>query len=130
MSILSKSIAAGAALGMLHGASAPVFAGPYVNIENNAAWQGSEFGAAVTEVHAGYEFEAGEDVTIYVQGGPAFVAIDGEETESEISGKVGVSGSLSEKLELYGEVSFITEGREFDTEDLDLGTKIGVTYSF
>ena len=48
MSILSKSIAAGAALGMLHGASAPVFAGPYVNIENNA-WQGSEFGAAVTE---------------------------------------------------------------------------------
>ena len=56
-------------------------------------------------MHVGYEFEAGEDVTIYVQGGPAFVAVDGEETETEISGKVGVSGSLSEKLELYGEVS-------------------------
>ena len=45
--------------------------------------------AAVTEVHAGYEFQAGEDVAIYVQGGPAFVSIDGEETETEISGKVG-----------------------------------------
>ena len=130
MSILSKSIAAGAALGMLHGASAPVFAGPYANIENKAKWEGSDFGAAVTHVHAGYEFEPGEDVTIYVQGGPAFVSVDGEETEKEISGKVGIKGNLSEKLKLYGEVSFITEDLEFDTQDLNLGTKIGVTYSF
>ena len=84
----------------------------------------------MTHVHAGYEFNPGEDVTIYAQGGPAFVSVDGEETEKEISGKVGIKGNLSEKLELYGEVSFITADLEFDTQDLDLGTKIGVTYSF
>ena len=105
-------------------------AGPYANVENNAGWTGSDFDASVTEVHAGYEFEAGEDVTIYVQGGPAFVAVDGEETETEISGKLGVSADVSDNLEVYGEVAFITEDQEFDTEDLSLATKLGVTYRF
>ena len=84
----------------------------------------------MTEVHAGYEFAAGEDVAIYVQGGPAFVAIDGEDGETEISGKVGIVADVSESLEVYGEVGFITEDREFDTEDLALSTKVGVTYRF
>ena len=66
------------AAGLLLGASAPAFAGPYANVENNAAWSGFDHEAAVTEVHAGYEFQAGEDVAIYVQGGPAFIAVDGE----------------------------------------------------
>ena len=105
-------------------------AGPYANVENNAAWTGSDFSAAVTEVHAGYEFDAAENVAIYVQAGPAFVAVDGEETETEISGKVGLSADVSESLELYGEVAFITEDREFDTEDLSLATKLGLTYRF
>ena len=113
---------------MAHGTAA--VAGPYANVENNAAWTGSDFNAAVTEVHAGYEFDAADNVSIYVQGGPAFVSIDGEETETEISGKVGISTEVSESLEVYGEVAFITEDREFDTEDLSLATKIGLTYRF
>ena len=125
---MKSIIAAGLLLGMAHGTAA--VAGPYANVENNAGFSGSDFEAAITEVHAGYEFEAGEDVSIYVQGGPAFIAIDGEDTETEISGKVGVSADISENLNLYGELSFITEDREFDTEDLDIGTKIGVTYTF
>ena len=47
-----KSIIAIAALSVL---SAPAFAGPYANVENNAAWIGSDFEVGVTEVHAGYE---------------------------------------------------------------------------
>lgn len=125
---MKSVIFAGLLLGAAHGTAA--VAGPYANVENNAAWTGSDFNAAVTEVHAGYEFAAGEDVSIYVQGGPAFVAIDGQDGETEISGKVGVVADVSENLEVYGEVGFITEDREFDTEDLALATKVGVTYRF
>ena len=125
---MKSVIFAGLLLGAAHGTAA--VAGPYANVENNAAWTGSDFNAAVTEVHAGYEFAAGEDVAIYVQGGPAFVAIDGEDGETEISGKVGIVADVSESLEVYGEVGFITEDREFDTEDLALSTKVGVTYRF
>lgn len=125
---MKSFIVSGLLLGMAHGTAA--VAGPYGNVENNAAWTGSDFNAAVTEVHAGYEFDAADNVSIYVQGGPAFVSIDGEETETEISGKVGISTEVSESLEVYGEVAFITEDREFDTEDLSLATKIGLTYRF
>ena len=125
---MKSFIVAGLLLGAAHGTAA--VAGPYANVENNAGWTGSDFDAAVTEVHAGYEFQAGEDVAIYVQGGPAFVSIDGEETETEISGKVGLVADVSENLEIYGEVAFITDDREFDTEDLSLGTKLGLTYRF
>tara|TARA_Y100000004_G_C8946090_1_gene426352 strand:+ start:1170 stop:1541 length:372 start_codon:yes stop_codon:yes gene_type:complete len=118
------------AAGLLLGASAPAFAGPYANVENNAAWSGFDHEAAVTEVHAGYEFQAGEDVAIYVQGGPAFIAVDGEELQTEYSGKVGIIADVSEKLNVYGELGLISDDREFDTKDLSLSTKVGVTYRF
>ena len=115
-------IAAGALLAL----SAPAHAGgAYGNVENNAAWIDGEYSAAVTEVHAGYEFDNG----IYVQGGPAFVSVDGEDVETEYSGKVGASVDVSESLEFYGEVSFITSGQTFD-DDLNVGTKAGLTYRF
>jgi len=110
--------------------SAPAFAAPYANVENNAAWIGSDFEIGVTEVHAGYEFEAGEDVAIYVQGGPAFISVEDEDLETEISGKIGVVADVSDDMEIYGEVTFITEDQKFDTDTLALGTKIGLTYRF
>ena len=118
---MKSIIAAGALLAI----SSPAYAGTYANIENNAAWQGGDYSAAVTEVHAGYEFDNG----IYVQGGPAFVSVDGEDVETEYSGKVGASVDVSESLEFYGEVSFITSGQTFD-DDLNVGTKAGLTYRF
>ena len=124
---MKSIIAAGVIVGSL---SAPAFAGPYANVENNAAWIGSEFEIGVTEVHAGYEFQAGEDVAIYVQGGPAFIAVDGEELQTEYSGKVGITADVSEKLNVYGELGLISDDREFDTKDLSLSTKVGVTYRF
>jgi len=122
-----KSIIAIAALSVL---SAPVFAGPYTNIENNAVWLGKEFEAASTEIHAGYEFEAGEDAIIYVQAGPAFISIEDEDTNTEVSGKVGIVADVSTNVEVYGEVAFVTADQEFDLDTLALGTKIGATYRF
>ena len=122
-----KSIIAVAALSAL---SAPAFAGPYANVENNAGWVGNDFEGAVTEVHAGYEFEAGEDAIIYVQAGPAFVSIEDEDLSTEVSGKLGIAADVSENFEVYGEVAFITEDQEFDVDTLGLGTKIGATYRF
>ena len=122
-----KTILTVAALSAL---SAPAFAGPYANIENNAGWVGNDFSVAVTEVHAGYEFEAGEDVTLYVQAGPAFIFVEDEEKQTEVSGKFGVIADVSESFELYGEVAFLTEDQEFDVDTLSLGTKVGATYRF
>ena len=96
MSILSKSIAAGAAFGMLHGASAPVFAGPYVNIENNAAWQGSE--RCRHHVHA---------VMSSTLGSISKVVLLRLLTAKKPGNSARLVSGLSEKLELYGEVSFM-----------------------
>ena len=115
-------IAAGALLAL----SSPAYAGgAYGNVENNALWVGGDYNAAVTELHAGYEFDNG----VYIQGGPAFVSVDGEELETEYSGKVGVSIDASENVEVYGEVAFITDGQSFG-DDLNVGTKVGLTYRF
>ena len=119
---MKSIIAAGLLLGCAHGA----VAAPYANIENNASFLGEEFGASITEVHGGYQFDSG----LYIQGGPAFLAVDGEEGSVEYSGKIGYSTELSEDLSIYGEVSAITEGKEFDFEGLNWGTKVGVTYTF
>ena len=121
---MKSIIAAGLLLGMAHGTAA--VAGPYANVENNASFVGDEFGTSVTEVHAGYEFDNG----IYLQGGPAFIAREGEEGATEYSGKIGYSTDLSEDLEVYGEVGFITTDKEFEFDELALGTKVGVTYRF
>ncbi len=122
-----KTIIAVAALSAL---SAPAFAGPYANVESNAGWVGNDFEGAVTEVHAGYEFEAGENATIYVQAGPAFISIEDEDLETEVSGKLGVIADVSESFEVYGEIAFITADQEFDVDTLSLGTKVGATYRF
>ena len=125
--LIMKSIIAVAALSAL---SAPAFAGPYANVENNAGWVGNDFEGAVTEVHAGYEFEASETVSLYVQAGPAFISIEDEDLETEVSGKFGIVADVSESFELYGEVAFITEDQAFDMDTLGLGTKVGATYRF
>jgi outer membrane autotransporter protein len=122
---IKSAIAATAALSTTAGAA---LAGPYVNIETNAGWVGNDYSAAVTDVHVGYEGEAGEQTTWYVQGGPAFVSVDGEDTESEISGKAGLNFAATEKFDVYGEVSFLTDGS--DADDTGYGAKLGVKFKF
>ena len=55
--------------GVLAGSAA--WAGPYVNVENNAGFTGSDFGGSVTDMHVGYE--GGDDVYgFYIQGWSCF----------------------------------------------------------
>ena len=114
-----------AAVAALSVSAGSAIAGPYVNIENNAGWVGDDYSAAVTDLHVGFEGDIGSDAGYYVQAGPALVAIDGEETETEFSGKAGVGVDLTEQVNLYGELSFLT-----GEDDTNYGTKIGVKYSF
>ena len=118
-------IAAGAASFM----AAPAFAGPYVEVETNAGYRDGEYTNATTDFHVGYEGDIAENVSYYVQGGPALVNVDGEGTENEYSGKAGVGVGLSEQLTAYGEVSFLTEDQTFD-DDLNVGVKVGARFSF
>ena len=118
-----------AATAALFTSAGAALAGPYVNVETNAGWAGDDYVGATTDIHVGVEGEIGA-ATIYVQGGPAIVAIDGEENETRISGKVGVGVPVTDALDIYGELSAITASDEFDMDDLSVGGKLGVTYTF
>lgn len=110
--------------------AAPAFAGPYVNIENNAGFTGTDYSGSVTETHVGFEGALGESAGWYVQGGPAFVSPDGGETTTELSGKVGIGVDVTEQLELYGEVAAATQGEMDFDQDLNVGVKTGVKFRF
>ena len=105
------------------------FAGPYVNVENNAGWAGDDYTGAVTDLHVGFEGDLGDDGSWYAQGGPAIVSVDGEANETELSGKVGASFAVTDKLGIYGEISAITVDQEI-TDGLNLGTKLGAKFNF
>ena len=98
----------------------PALAGPYVNVEANSGFTGSDYNGTVIDNHIGYEGS-----NWYVQGGPSIVSPDGGEAEVELSGKIGGSVPLSEKLGVYGELSFIT-----GEDENGYGTKAGVKYTF
>ena len=118
-----KSIAL--ALATISFASTPAMAGVYVNAESNASYTGNDYTSRTTDIHIGYEGEVGH-LGYYVQGGPAFTAADGVDGNTDFSGKLGGSVAASEKLGVYGEVSFLTD----ETADTAYGTKIGAKYKF
>ena len=100
-------IAAVAAAPLFAGAA---FAGPYVNVEANASYPDGEYTTATTDLHFGFD-GGSEDgkVAYYVQGGPAFVHTDStDDTETELSGKVGASFAVADSTSVYGEIAGIT----------------------
>ena len=107
-------------------APAAALAGPYVNVETNAGWTGDDYTGATTDIHVGYEGEVGA-ASYYVQAGPAVVAKDGVDTETEFSGKAGLGIPVSDALGVYGEVSFLTADK---SDDLGVGGKLGLKYNF
>ena len=122
--MFKTTIAAAAAAIAL--APAAALAGPYVNVETNAGWVGDDYTSATTDLHVGFEGEAGA-ASYYVQAGPAIVAVDGEETDTQFSGKAGVGVPVSDAIGVYGELSFLTAD---DDDDFGLGGKLGVKYNF
>ena len=115
-----------AASAALFASAGAALAGPYVNVETNAGWVGDDYTAATTDLHVGFEGEAGA-ASYYVQAGPAIVAVDGEETDTQFSGKAGVGVPVSDAIGVYGEMSFLTAD---DDDDFGLGGKLGVKYNF
>ena len=121
-----KSVfAAAAALSMSAGAA---LAGPYVNVEANSGWTGSNYSGTATDLHVGYEGSISESASYYVQGGATVVSPDGGESDTVPSGKAGIGLALTDALGAYGEVSFVGSG---DADiDRGYGTKLGLKYSF
>ena len=104
--------------------------GPYVNVETNAGWVGDDYTTAVTDLHVGYEGPIGESAWRRMfRALRRTVNVDGEEAATEISGKAGVGVDVTESLNIYGEVSFLTEDQSF-TDDLGVGAKVGVKWTF
>ena len=108
-------------------APSAALAGPYVNVETNAGWSGSDYTGAATDFHVGYEGTAGA-AAWYVQGGATLVSPDGGESDTVPSGKAGASIAATESVSVYGEVSFVGSGS--DSVDRGYGTKLGATWSF
>ena len=98
-------------------------AGPYVNIENNAGFTGSDFTGHVTDFHGGYE-EGGSTGSWYIQAGPSVISPDNGEAETKATGKIGGSVNATDNISIYGEVA-----AAFDAEN-SYGTKAGIKYSF
>ena len=106
-------------------ASAPAMAGVYINAESNASYTGNNFTGRTTDLHLGYEGDVGS-LGYYIQGGPAFYSPDAADGDTDFSGKGGVSVAANEKLDIYGEVSFLTDA----VNDTAYGTKIGAKFKF
>ena len=106
--------------------AAPALAGPYVNVEANSGFTGSDYTGTTTDAHVGYAGEVGS-VGYYAQVGPSFVSVDGGESDTVLSGKVGASVAASENLSIYGEFAF---AGGIDDADNGYGTKVGATWSF
>ena len=106
-------------------ASTPAMAGGYINAESNASYTGNNYTGRNTDLHLGYEGDVGA-LGYYIQGGPAFGSPDGADGDTDFSGKGGVSVAASEKLDIYGEVSFLTDS----VNDTAYGTKIGAKFKF
>ncbi len=130
ISILSKA-AAVVCVSCLSAGSAVAATAPYVNIENNTGFTGlDEFLGGATDLHVGVQTDLGDSGLLYLQGGPRLGHIKDQDMSQEYSAKLGASVDLSEQFNLYGEILAVTNDKEFTTDTLSLGTKVGVKFVF
>ena len=130
MSIKSTIAAVAASPFLLAGAA---FAGPYVNIEANGSYPDGDYTGATTDLAVGFEGTTDEGkVAYYVQGGPSLNHSDAtDDTETELSGKIGASYAATEDLALYGEFSGASNGEDSDGDTIrNYGAKIGAKFVF
>ena len=111
------------------GLATPATAGVYVNGEANSSLTGADYTSTTTDVHVGYEKASENGSSFYIQGGPAIVAEQGEDSDWSLSGKVGRNFQATDNLGVYGEVSLLTADEDTDLDN-SWGTKVGVKYSF
>ena len=107
-------------------ASTPAFAGVYLNAESNDGYTGKDYTGRTVDLHVGFEGDVGK-LGYYIQGGPAISAVaDVDGTETRLSGKLGGTFNVTQKLGVYGEVSGVSN----DEADNTYGTKIGAKFKF
>tara|TARA_B100002019_G_scaffold247950_1_gene226660 strand:+ start:1592 stop:2008 length:417 start_codon:yes stop_codon:yes gene_type:complete len=123
--MIKTAFAAAAALAF---APAAALAGPYVNVEANSGFTGSNYNGTTTDLHVGYEGPIGESASYYVQAGASVVSPDGGEVDTVPSGKAGIGVAVTDAVGVYGEVSF--QGSGDSSIDRGYGTKVGLKYSF
>ena len=128
---IKSTIAAVAASPFLFAGAA--FAGPYVNVESNLSYPDGDYSSAATDIHIGYEgtTESGK-IAYYVQGGPTLNHAEStDDTETELSGKIGASVAATEDLALYGEISGASNGEDASGDNIiDWGAKVGAKFVF
>ena len=130
MSIKSTIAAVAASPFLLAGAA---FAGPYVNVESNLSYPDGDYSSAATDIHIGYEGATVDGkIAYYVQGGPSLNHSETtDDTETELSGKVGASIAATEDLAFYGEVSGISAGEDSAGDNIiNWGAKVGAKFVF
>ena len=131
MSIKSTIAAVAASPFLLAGAA---FAGPYVNVESNLSYPDGSYSAATTDIHIGYEGTTGTEgkIAYYVQGGPSLAHTEStDDTETELSGKIGASVAATEDLAFYGEISGISAGEDAAGDNIvNWGGKLGAKFVF
>ena len=130
MSIKSTIAAVAASPFLLAGAA---FAGPYVNVESNLSYPDGSYSAATTDIHIGYEGTTGTEgkIAYYVQGGPSLAHTEStDDTETELSGKIGASVAATEDLAFYGEISGITAEDSSNDDIVNWGAKLGAKFTF
>ena len=89
--------------------ASPAMAGTYLNGEVRSAFPGGTYTGSIIETHVGQEFELDENgVVIYAQAGPAFVVPDEGDSETELSGKIGV------EVVVFWAVGVLTSERQHD----------------
>ena len=103
--------------------ASPALADIYVNPEFNGGSYGDDYLGGTLNLDVGYELSEGA-YSFYIQGGPAIVMPEGVDSEVEFAGKFGGSVAVTEKASVYGELSGMTG------DELSVGTKVGMKYSF
>lgn len=92
----------------------------YLNPEFNQGWANSTNLGGVLELGLGVE-----NGPFYVQAGPAMATGLGD-TVWGVTGKAGLSGEVSQNMDLYAEVS----AGKFDGGDTAYGLKVGSKFRF
>lgn len=121
--MLKTLIASSAVVGSAVLASPAQADGLYLNPEFNGSSYGDSYNGGVLTLDVGYELSEGA-YSFYIQGGPAVLMPQGLENEIEFAGKFGGSVAVGSNTSIYGELSAITG------EELSVGSKLGLKYSF
>ena len=121
--MLKTLIVSGAVATAAAALASPVLADIYVNPEFNGGSYGDDYLGGTLNLDVGYELSEGA-YSFYIQGGPAIVMPEGVDSEVEFAGKFGGSVAVTEKASVYGELSGMTG------DELSVGTKLGMKYSF